>query len=184
MAQNHNQQSGKGSGSLPKILIVLAVVAAAVLLVLWMTGVFGRTPSPASSSEFELSVLPSGSAEPVSEQNGQEISTAPSASEPLPESSAEQSVPERKELTFRNSKLLDEHYKKHGIEMGFASAQAYEKAACDVVNNPDALHKIEKEDGDDVYYVVATNEFVVVSTDGFIRTYFLPNGGKSYFDRQ
>ena len=68
--------------------------------------------------------------------------------------------------------------------MGFASAADYEKAASDVVNNPDALHKIEKEDGDYVYYVEATNEFVIVSTDGYIRTYFLPSAGKSYYDRQ
>ena len=44
--------------------------------------------------------------------------------------------------------------------------------------------KIEKEDGDTVYYVEATNEFVVLSTDGYIRTYFLPDSGKRYFDRQ
>ena len=35
-----------------------------------------------------------------------------------------------------------------------------------------------------VFYVEATNEFVVLSTDGYIRTYFLPDGGKRYFDRQ
>ena len=40
------------------------------------------------------------------------------------------------------------------------------------------------ERGDDVYYLEETNEFVVVSTDGYIRTYFLPDGGKAYFDRQ
>ena len=85
---------------------------------------------------------------------------------------------------FRSKKLLDQHYDKHGKEMGFASAADYEKAASDVVNNPDALHKIEKEDGDDVYYVEATNEFVIVSTDGYLRTYFLPSAGISYYNRQ
>ena len=85
---------------------------------------------------------------------------------------------------FRSKKLLDQHYDKHGKEMGFKSAADYEKAASDVVNNPDALNKIEKEDGDYVYYVEATNEFVIVSTDGYIRTYFLPSAGKSYYDRQ
>lgn len=85
---------------------------------------------------------------------------------------------------FRSKKLLDQHYDKHGKEMGFKSAADYEKAASDVVNNPEALHKIEKEDGDDIYYVEATNEFVVVSTDGYLRTYFLPSAGKSYYDRQ
>ncbi len=85
---------------------------------------------------------------------------------------------------FRSSKLLNSHYEKHGIEMGFASAEEYEKAASDVVNNPNALHKTEAEDGDDVYYVEATNEFVVVSTDGYIRTYFNPGGGIDYYNRQ
>ena len=85
---------------------------------------------------------------------------------------------------FRNKSLKNDHYEKHGIEMGFDSADAYEAAANAVVHNPDALHKTEAEDGDDVYYVEATNEFVVVSTDGYIRTYFLPSSGKRYYDRQ
>lgn len=88
------------------------------------------------------------------------------------------------EYHFRNNDLLNDHYKKHGIEMGFNSKEDYEKAASDVVNNPNALHKIEKEDGDDVYYVEDSNEFVIVSTDGYIRTYFLPDSGKKYYDKQ
>ena len=88
------------------------------------------------------------------------------------------------EYTFRNSKLLEEHFQKHGIEMGFATEEEYQKAASDVANNPDALHKLEKDDKDDVYYLEETNEFVVISTDGFIRTYFCPDSGKKYFDKQ
>ncbi len=68
--------------------------------------------------------------------------------------------------------------------MGFDSKEAYEKAASDVINNPAALHKTEAEDGDYVYYVEETNEFVVLSKDGYIRTYFLPSAGKAYYDRQ
>ena len=86
--------------------------------------------------------------------------------------------------TFRSKKLLDQHFEKHGLEMGFSSPSEYEKAASAVANDPHALHKTEKEDGHDVYYIEATNEFVVVSTDGYIRTYFCPNVGKAYFDRQ
>lgn len=88
------------------------------------------------------------------------------------------------EYWFRTKKLRDQHYEKHGKEMGFKNADEYRKAASDVVNSPDALHKIEKEDGDDVYYLEETNEFVVVSKDGYLRTYFNPDGGKAYFDRQ
>ncbi len=85
---------------------------------------------------------------------------------------------------FRNSRLLNDHYEKHGIEMGFASAAEYEAAASAVITNPAALFKTEKEDGDYIYYLEATNEFVVLSTDGYIRTYFNPSSGKAYFDRQ
>lgn len=88
------------------------------------------------------------------------------------------------EYWFRTKKLRDQHYSKHGAEMGFANADDYRRAASDVVNDPDALHKTEKEDGDDVYYLEATNEFVVVSKDGFLRTYFKPDKGKAYFDKQ
>lgn len=86
--------------------------------------------------------------------------------------------------TFRTKKNLESHYEKHGIEMGFESAADYQSAASDVVNNPDALHKLEAEDGDDVYYLESTNEFVIVSPDGYLRTYFLPDAGKDYYDRQ
>lgn len=90
-----------------------------------------------------------------------------------------------KEYHFRSSKLLNEHFEKHGKpEMGFKTAAAYEKAASDVINNPNALHKTEKEDGDFCYYVEKTNEFVVLSKDGYIRTYFKPSAGISYYNRQ
>ena len=95
-----------------------------------------------------------------------------------------QVVVDYQEYYFRNEDLLESHYEKHGKEMGFSSSKEYEMSASDVVNNPESLHKTEKEDGDDVYYKENTNEFVVVSTDGYIRTYFNPDSGKKYFDRQ
>ncbi len=88
------------------------------------------------------------------------------------------------EYYFRNASLRNSHYEKHGIDMGFSSAEEYETAASSVAQNPDSLHKTEKEDGDDVYYLEETNEFVVVSTDGYLRTYFNPDSNKAYYDRQ
>lgn len=84
---------------------------------------------------------------------------------------------------FRNPSYLTEHYKKHGIEMGFTSEDAYLKAANKVIANPSALHKLEKEDDDHIYYIESTDEIVFLSQDGYIRTYFICSG-KSYFDRQ
>ena len=108
----------------------------------------------------------------------------PSGTIEVPDETLSVDEPVSVEYKFRNANLLNQHYEKHGIEMGFDSAADYEKAAAAVINNPNALHKIEAEDGDYVFYVEATNEFVIVSTDGYIRTYFLPSGGKKYYDKQ
>ena len=86
--------------------------------------------------------------------------------------------------SFRNEKLLNDHYEKHGKEMGFDSAESYEFAANEVINHPDTLHRIEEEDGDDVYYLEENNGFVIVSIDGYIRTFFYPDDGLDYFNRQ
>lgn len=84
---------------------------------------------------------------------------------------------------FRNDKLLDEHYDKHGKDMGYDSPSSYLDGACDVVNDKTALHKKE-DDNDDIYYLEDTNEYVIVSYDGYIRTYFLPDDGIAYFNRK
>lgn len=87
-------------------------------------------------------------------------------------------------VTFRSAKLREEHYEKHGVEMGFSTPEEYEQAAAAVVLNEESFHKTEAEDGDDVYYLEKTNEFVIVSTDGYLRTYFYPTDGIDYFHRQ
>ena len=89
--------------------------------------------------------------------------------------------------TFRNEEYLRSHYKKHGMEMGFVNEDEYEKRASDLINyclnNTSCLYKKE-EDNDDIYYLEETNEIVFVSSDGYIRTYFQPDDGISYFNRQ
>ena len=85
---------------------------------------------------------------------------------------------------FRNSEYLQEHYDKHGAEFGYNSPQEYLEGANNVIFAEGVLHKIEAEDGDDVYYLERTNEFVIISTDNYIRTYFKPNDGIDYYNRQ
>lgn len=88
------------------------------------------------------------------------------------------------EYTFRSEKLLNEHFEKHNSDFGYETAEEYVEGANRVINDENSLHKLEAEDGDDVYYLEETNEFVIVSTDGYIRTYFCPDSGKKYFDKQ
>ena len=85
-------------------------------------------------------------------------------------------------LEFRSEERLERHFEKHGRDMGFASAEEYLAGANAVVANPDALHKTESKDGDDVYFIEKTGEFVVVSQKGYIRTYFVTD--RDYYDRQ
>lgn len=85
-------------------------------------------------------------------------------------------------LTFRNVDLLISHYQKHGAEVGASSPDDYQRKAAAVVSSENVLHKTESEDGDYVYFNPSTGEFVIVSTDGYIRTYYIAD--MDYFERQ
>ena len=117
------------------------------------------------------------------------------ASQPdTPVSSAENTEPTSSEIepdsepaaeyTFRNETYLTQHFQKHGDEFDYETAEEYLAGANRVINDPNALTKTEKEDGDLVFYLESTNEFVILSTDGYIRTYFRPSDGLDYFNRQ
>ena len=141
------------------------------------------TSSPDTSSS-QVTIIDEPE-EPEAESGTEAVTYASEQSDDATEEKAaeeEAAVEEPVRYEFRNRGLLDKHYEKHGIEMGFASAEEYEAAASAVVTNPNALHKLEQEDGDDVFYLEDTGEFVIVSTDGFIRTYYYAS--RAYFDRQ
>ena len=141
------------------LILILAVAFAAVYLL------HSSLSAPVSTQDYEP--VPAGEPEPEPQK---EIAWN---YEEFPD-----------DYTFRNSKLLNEHYEKHGIEMGFASAEEYEAAANLIIHHPDTLHKIEKEDGDTCFYYEEANLFAVLSTDGYIRTFFAPDSGKKYYDKQ
>lgn len=88
------------------------------------------------------------------------------------------------EYEFRKDEYLTEHFEKHGEEFDYANEEEYLEGANRVINSEEALHKTEAEDGDYIYYLEASNEFVVVSKDGYIRTYFKPSAGIDYYNRQ
>ena len=114
-------------------------------------------------------------------QNPQEIRMPDTATDI---EAAEESPEKQVEIVyeFRKQSYLEQHYEKHGIEMGFTSAREYLEAANSMIVHPDVLTKKEKEDNDDVYFLEATGEFAVVSADGYLRTYYLAD--KDYFERQ
>lgn len=105
---------------------------------------------------------------------------------PPASSSAVSANPEKpaKVLIFQNFKLLSEHFEKYGRDMGYTSSEEYLAAANAVVANSAALHKKQADSGDDIYFLTDTNDLVVVSGDGYIRTYFRPADGIDYYNRQ
>lgn len=190
--------SDKSQKALRNAAIIILSVVAVVFLILFFTGKVGNfigVTSDTSSSPSQTSVQSAASTtEQSATQSTSSTKQSTASSSPTSISSSQTSVQSSSpsesaptvatEYKFRSKNLLEQHYEKHGRDMGFKSAEEYEKAAAAVPNNPAALHKTEKEDGDDVYYIESTNEFVVVSTDGYIRTYFNPDRGIDYFNKQ
>ena len=86
--------------------------------------------------------------------------------------------------TFKNKELMHQHFKKHEDEFSYSTAEEYVVGANKVITSKEALSKTEAEDGDLIYYLEKTNEIVFLSKDGYIRTYFKPDDGIKYFNRQ
>ena len=99
------------------------------------------------------------------------------------EVSADENATQEVHYEFRTKSKFEDHFKKHGEEMGFSTPEEYLEAANALINNPDALQKLEAEDNDKIYYLESTNEIAFVSQDGYLRTYFICSG-KAYYDRQ
>lgn len=187
------KENNNSKGGLQKIIItIVSVIIVAIASVLGFGGEDAENVNGSAVGNGANSEVVSEVADVSIENDSDEVSENVADEdeeyvEEISEEVSEEPIVEEvtvAEITFRSQKLLNQHYEKHGIEMGFASAEEYELAAYKVVIHPDALHKIEAEDGDDVYYLEETNEFVVVSQDGYIRTYFNPDAGIDYYNRQ
>lgn len=85
---------------------------------------------------------------------------------------------------FRDSEKMQEHFLEHGEQTNSQSAEEYLVKANKVINNPETLRKYETDeyDNDMVYYLSETGEIVFVSSEGYIRTYFIADD--EYFERQ
>lgn len=143
------------------------------------------TKAPEVAEVPEETDAPKATEEPVVTQEPKATATPQPTKEPVvTESPTQEPEMELTNYWFRTKKLRDSHFEKHGIEMGFETPEEYIEAANKVICNPNALHKLEAEDNDHVYFIEETNEFVVLSQDGYLRTYYIANGGIDYFNRQ
>lgn len=162
----------------PIFLVIIVIAAIAV------GGIVGFKGNPFKSNKD----IPST----TTIQQNTETQTAPTENTQSEETTGETYIYEIPEettsenevyYTFRYSSYLDEHYEKHKADTHTSSKDEYLYRANYVITNPNSLHKLE-DDGDDIYYLESTNEIVFVSEDDYIRTYFCPDSGKAYYDRQ
>ncbi|MBR1392744.1 MAG: hypothetical protein IJ561_02795 [Ruminococcus sp.] len=168
--------------------IALIVLLGAVMLIIALSG---KGDSGEDNSAPALSVFTGySSSSPASESLTETTTTAPevTTTTTTTTTTAATTEPEKEyiEYSFRSKKLFDDHYAKHGAEFGDITQEEYLKLANDLLNSEadTILHKKEKEDNDDVFYDTATGYFLVLSTDGYIRTFFIPDRGIDYYNKQ
>lgn len=87
---------------------------------------------------------------------------------------------------FRNRRLFEEHYAKHGAEFGHISAQEYlerAQALRDASPGGQILQAVTP-DGIVSRFDRRSGAFGAFNPDHTIRTFFIPNAGERYFHRQ
>jgi len=87
---------------------------------------------------------------------------------------------------FRNRRLFDEHYAKHGREFGNISQQEYLRLAQALRDAPPGGPILEavKPGGILTRFDKRSHAFGAYNADRTIRTFFIPNAGERYFHRQ
>lgn len=83
---------------------------------------------------------------------------------------------------FRTKKHLTDHFAKHGNEFNYADENEYLYHANLVISNTSDM-KSKQPDGDTQYLNSKTCEYVTLSYDNYIRTYFRPRNCVRYFNR-
>lgn len=140
----------------------LVVVLAAIVVYLWP---FGRSHAPA----------------PAPHETASPAASAPVASAPAPAPAGWGEA-----VGFRSPAKLEEHFRKHGAEFRAASVEEYLRLAQALRDAPvgGEILEIVRDDGTRSRFDRATGAFLAFDPDGTIRTFFRPNDGLRYFQRQ
>lgn len=87
---------------------------------------------------------------------------------------------------FRTLHLLDEHFDKHGQEFGNISREQYLHMAQQLRDTHPGKYVLEakRPDGGGAKFDKRYGWFVAYDADGTLRTFFIPNDGIRYFERQ
>lgn len=188
MPNNNNKNFNIKKAAIPVIVAVIAIICGVVFM--GDRDAFLGTGSSGYSSVVSENI-PAGGSDGGSGQTSaapQTTTTPQTTTAPKP---VEESRPEKVEIkyNFRTQEQYEDHYEKHGHEFtpifGEITMEEYLEYANALIASDaeDILTKYE-EDGDFMYFRTSTEEFLVLSPDGCIRTYFIPTAGIDYWNRQ
>jgi pyocin large subunit-like protein len=89
---------------------------------------------------------------------------------------------------FRSRAQLDEHYAKHGAEFAHISEQDYLRLAQELRDQPASpggpILEVRRPSGEFSRFDRRHGYFGAYNPDRTIRTFFIPNDGERYFQRQ
>lgn len=88
---------------------------------------------------------------------------------------------------FASKGSFDRHFEKHGAELGHITQAQYLALAQALRDRPAGgpiLEHVRAEDGVMTRFDRETGRFGAYNPDGTIRTFFVPNDGERYFQRQ
>lgn len=166
------------------VLGMIIIVCVVIIGTLAVGDGVGTDDREDSSSQGLAIITDDGSdaAPDVSDSEAEQTPTVTTSSEAAVTTEQAQ----KKTYTFRSQKLFDQHFEKHGAEFGDITQEDYLRMANELINSESdtVLTKTEKEDGDYVFFDTETGRFAVLSTDGYIRTFFIPDQGIKYYDKQ
>jgi hypothetical protein len=89
-------------------------------------------------------------------------------------------------IGFANKRKFLQHYEKHGAEFGAISQEEYLRQAQILRDSPAGgnILEITRNDGVITRFNRKTGAFLAFNPDLTIRTFFKPNDGERYFERQ
>ena len=88
------------------------------------------------------------------------------------------------QLYWGNLGTLQDHFQRHGADFLAKDPEDYARQARMLYINRGQYQMKEDADGTLRIYDAATNTFGAYNADGTTKTYFKPDNGQAYFDRQ
>lgn len=117
---------------------------------------------------------------------GPEVLRGPAESAAPTASSAASTAHVDATVGFTSERSLDEHYKKHGREFGTVTRAQYLRLAQELRDAPagGAIREALRDDRVITRFDTRSGAFLAFHDDKSIRTFFVPNDGLRYFERQ